>query len=53
MAEGGLDGGFLVVYTAQGALTPEGYRAGRDAALVRAAAIHRVLGENRDRVGLP
>ena len=52
MEEGGLDGGFLVVFTAQGALTPEGYRAGRDAALARVAAIHRVLGENRDRVGL-
>jgi membrane dipeptidase len=52
MEEGGLDGGFLVVYTAQGALTPEGYRAGRDAALARVAAIYRVLGENRDRVGL-
>ena len=28
MDEGGLDGGFLVIYTPQGALTPEGYRAG-------------------------
>lgn len=52
MEEGGLDGGFFVVYTAQGALTPEGYRAARDAALARIAAIHRVLGENRDRIGL-
>ena len=52
MDEGGLDGGFLVIYTAQGDLTPEGYRTARDAALVRAAAIRRVLGENRDRIGL-
>ena len=52
MDEGALDGGFLVIYTAQGELTPEGYRTARDAALVRAAAIRRVLGENRDRVGL-
>ncbi len=52
MEQGGLDGGFLVVYTPQGALTPEGYAAGRDAALVRVAAIHRVLGENRERIGL-
>ena len=52
MEQGGLDGGFFVIYTAQGALTPEGYRAGRDAALVRAAAIHRVIGENRHRIRL-
>src|SRR3954454_4537890 len=52
MDEGGLDGGFLVIYTPQGALTQEGYREARDAALVRAAAIRRVLGENRARIGL-
>ncbi len=52
MEEGGLDGGFFVIYTAQGALTPEGYRQSRDAALFRAAAIHRVIGENRDRLRL-
>ena len=52
MAEGGLDGGFFVIYTAQGALTPEGYRQARDAALIRATAIRRVLGENRDVIGL-
>jgi membrane dipeptidase len=52
MQQGGLDGGFLVIYTPQGALTPEGYRQARDAALVRAAAIRRVIGENRGRIGL-
>jgi membrane dipeptidase len=52
MDEGGLDGGFLVIYTPQGALTPEGYQSARDAALIRAAAIRRVLGENRGRIGL-
>ncbi len=52
MAAGGLDGGFFVIYTVQGALTPAGYAAARDAALVRAAAIHRVIGENRERLGL-
>jgi membrane dipeptidase len=52
MDEGGLDGGFLVIYTAQGELTAEGYRGARDAALLRAAAIHRVLGKNEDRIGL-
>ena len=52
MEEGGLDGGFFVIYTGQGELTPEGYRQGRDAALVRAVAIRRVIGENHDRIGL-
>jgi membrane dipeptidase len=52
MAEGGLDGGFLVIYTPQGELTPQGHAQSRDAALLRAAAIHRVLGENSDRIGL-
>lgn len=52
MVEGGLDGGFFVIYTRQGELTPEGYRQARDAALVRAAAIRRVIGENRDAMSL-
>ncbi len=52
MEQGGLDGGFFVIYTAQGELTPQGYAQGRDAALVRAAAIHRVLGENREEIRL-
>jgi membrane dipeptidase len=52
MVEGGLDGGFFVIYTRQGELTPEGYRQARDAALVRAAAIRRVIGENRDVMSL-
>ena len=52
MAEGGLDGGFFVIYTRQGELTPAGYAEARDAALVRAAAIHRVIGENRGSMGL-
>lgn len=52
MIEGGLDGGFFVIYTGQGELTPAGYAEARDRALVRAAAIHRVIGENRERLGL-
>jgi membrane dipeptidase len=52
MAAGGLDGGFFVIYTAQGDLDPAGYARARDAALVRAAAIHRVIGENRAHMGL-
>ncbi|WP_129793343.1 dipeptidase [Sphingosinicella sp. CPCC 101087] len=52
MEQGGLDGGFMVIYTPQGDLTPEGYREARDAALARAVAIHRVIAENDDRMGL-
>jgi len=52
MEEGGLDGGFFAIYTPQGALTDEGYREARDAALVRAMAIRRAFAENRDRIGL-
>jgi membrane dipeptidase len=52
MAEGGLDGGFFVIYTPQGALTPEGYAAGRDAALMRAMAIQRTMAANSARIGL-
>lgn len=52
MEAGGLDGGFFVVYTRQGDNDPAGYVAARDAALVRIAAIRRVIGENRDRMGL-
>jgi membrane dipeptidase len=52
MREGGMDGGFFVIYTAQGPLTAEGYRDARDRALVRAAAIRRVIGENRASVDL-
>jgi membrane dipeptidase len=52
MAQGGLDGGFFVVYTAQGDLTPAGYAAARDAALARTMAIHRMLGAHRDRIAL-
>jgi len=52
MEWGGLDGGFFVIYTPQGPLTPEGYVAARDAALKRASAIQRVIGENKDRIAL-
>jgi membrane dipeptidase len=52
MIQGGLDGGFFVIYTAQGELNPAAYAEARTAALVRAAAIRRVIGENRERMGL-
>jgi membrane dipeptidase len=52
MAAGGLDGGFFVIFTSQGPLTPEGYAAARDSALMRAMAIQRVMAANAARIGL-
>jgi membrane dipeptidase len=52
MEQGGLDGGFFVIYTPQGDLTPAGYVRARDAALLRASEIHRMLGAHRDRIAL-
>ena len=43
MKEGGLDGGFWVVYTAQGARDVAGNRAARDHGLVRLAAIREMV----------
>ena len=39
MADGNLDGGFFVIYTAQGPLTPAGYAAARDFGLRRSDEI--------------
>jgi membrane dipeptidase len=50
MEAGGLDGGFFVIYTPQGPLTPEGYAAAREAALMRANAIQNVVAANRDKL---
>ncbi|HEV2815630.1 MAG TPA: dipeptidase [Allosphingosinicella sp.] len=52
MDAGGLDGGFFVIYTEQGPLTPEGYARARDAALMRAVAIQRVVAANAGRIAL-
>ncbi|HEX8258150.1 MAG TPA: dipeptidase [Allosphingosinicella sp.] len=52
MEAGGLDGGFFVIYTPQGALTPQGMTQARDAALGRARAIQRVAAANSDKLGL-
>src|ERR1044072_6612532 len=49
MDAGGLDGGFFVIYTEQGALTPEGYAQARDSALMRARGIQRVVADNAGR----
>jgi membrane dipeptidase len=52
MEQGGLDGGFFVIYTAQGPTTPEAYARVRDQALLRAMAIQRVVAENEDKLAL-
>jgi membrane dipeptidase len=52
MARGGLDGGFFVIYTPQGELTPQGFAKARDAALMRAMHIQRVVAENKDKLAL-
>lgn len=46
MKQGGLDGGFFVIYTEQGALTPEGYAAAKAHAWNRAAWIRSMVREN-------
>lgn len=43
MREGGLDGGFFVIYTAQGPLTPEGYAAARAHAWKRVGQIRAMV----------
>jgi membrane dipeptidase len=51
MADGNLDGGFFVVYTAQGPLTPEGYAEARKFALQRSDEIDAMVARFGDRVG--
>jgi membrane dipeptidase len=52
MDAGGLDGGFFVIYTAQGELTAEGYRQARDFALERATEIREMVAAHSDRFEL-
>ncbi|MEY2758562.1 MAG: hypothetical protein RIR33_2340 [Pseudomonadota bacterium] len=52
MVEGGLDGGFWVIYMAQGPLTLEGYREIRDTALIRAVSIHNMVAAHPDKFEL-
>jgi membrane dipeptidase len=48
MKAGGLDGGFWVIYTGQGARDPAGNREARDHALERLVVIHKMLAANAD-----
>lgn len=52
MQAGGLDGGFFVIYTKQGELSALGYAAAREAALLRAMAIQKVVAANGDKLAL-
>ncbi len=52
MEQGGLDGGFFVIYTPQGPLTPAGYAAARNSALTRATWIQRVVAAHPDTLEL-
>lgn len=50
MEQGGLDGGFFVIYTGAGDLTPEGYAKARNGALTRAMWIQRVVAAHPDKL---
>lgn len=52
MRIGGLDAGFFIVYTRQGARTPEGYDAAKEAAEEKYRGIQRMLRANPDRIAL-
>jgi membrane dipeptidase len=48
MVEGGVDGGFFVVFTSQGARGPAGNAAARDHAVLRAAVIREMVAKHGD-----
>lgn len=50
MADGNLDGGFFVIFTDQGPLTPEGYAAARAFALKRSGEIDTTIARFSDRI---
>ena len=52
MEAAGLDGGFFVIYTPQGPLTPAGFAKARDDAFVRAMWIQRVVAAHPDKLEL-
>lgn len=52
MDEGGLDGGFFVIYTDPGPLTPEGYATGLVSALRQEMSIRRLVAEHPDKLEL-
>ncbi|QQV77377.1 dipeptidase [Sphingomonas aliaeris] len=48
MVEGGIDGGFFAIFTAQGPRTPQGDRDARDAAMTRAVQIREMVARHPD-----
>ena len=52
MRAGGLDAAFFIVYTPQGPLTPEGFRAGNEIAATRLQAIRRFVSAYPDEITL-
>ncbi len=48
MNDGGLDGGFWVIFTPQGALEPDAYEQVRDTAILRSLAIHDMVSAHPD-----
>jgi len=53
MVEGGLDVSFMIAYTGQGALTPEGYESAYRTAVAKFDAVHRLTKEIApDKIGL-
>ena len=52
MDEGGLDGGFFVIYTPQGPLDAAGFAGARDWALMRAAHIRETVAAHPDKLAL-
>ncbi len=51
MKDGGLDGGFWVIFTRQGELTSQAYENARDSALLRAVVIQQMLAEHPEHFG--
>jgi membrane dipeptidase len=52
MIEGGVDGGFFVIFTPQGPRAPEGHAKARDGALIRGMEIHEMVAKHGDRFAL-
>jgi membrane dipeptidase len=48
MQEGGLDGGFWVIFSRQGPVTTEGFQTSRDTAILRTVAIHKMTAEHQN-----